>query len=1109
MKLMAVTATPAPSVTDYIAVSSNVVQGGTPTTASNAFNAMAIGPGAIATGDSALAVGAGTGAGSDGSTAVGSYAAALATNATVIGAAASTGFNALNSVAIGYHADAEGVNTLVFGTEAIAAGDASVAIGYNAFISTNAANGIALGTNALVTAQDSIALGSGAVADRPNTVSVGTSVQLRQIVNVAAGTKTTDVANVGQLQGVAAALGGGASVGPDGSINAPSYSVGGTSYADVGSALAAAVTAGTAASADAIHYDTPAHDVVTLGTPSTPVRVTNVKSGELSNGSFDAVNGSQLYATNQAVETNAAAISGVAGNIDNGSIGLVRQDPTSRNVTVARGTDGTRVDFTGTAGSRELTGVAAGTGANSAVNVGQLSPVVAALGGGAAVNADGSVTGPTYHVQAGTQTTVGNALSSLDTGLTSLRSQVISGNVGIVNQDVGNRNILIGAATDGASVDVSGTGGGRTIIGVAAGSVNPASDQAVNGAQLYASTANITAALGGGAGFNLDGTLRKPAYKIGGATYNDVGSALAAAVTAGVSASADSVQYDSFAHDTVTLGNTAAPVRITNVRDGALAAGSLDAVNGGQLYATNQAVAQNTSDIATNAGNITNLDQRVTNNTTQITNLDARTTTIEGDVSTITNQITSGEIGLVQQDSGSRTLTVAKDTDGARVDFSGTGGARELTGVAAATTDFSAVNLAQLRPAVAALGGGAQINADGSLTGPTYHMQGGTQTNVGDALGSLDNSVNTLQQNMETGGIGIVTQDPVSRVINIGATSGGNLISMAGTAGNRVVTGVASGAINAASADAVNGSQLYAHSVSTAVALGGGATVNADGSVTAPAYSVGGTTVNNVGGAITNLDGRVTQNTSDIAGLQSTVGNISGSVANAVQYDSTAHNKVTLGGTAANASPVTLTNLKNGDVSATSTDAVTGAQLWTTNQMIGGLNQTVQNYQENGSAFVGVNTTGNAAQATGSKSVAIGGGASASATNSVAIGEGSVANESNTVSLGSSGNERRITNVAPGQAATDAVNMQQFQSGMSDLARNAYSGTASAIALTMVPEVDANKNLAIGVGTAGYKGYQAVAVGLSARVTQSLKVKLGAGISSAATTVGAGAAYQW
>jgi autotransporter adhesin len=243
--------------------------------------------------------------------------------------------------------------------------------------------------------------------------------------------------------------------------------------------------------------------------------------------------------------------------------------------------------------------------------------------------------------------------------------------------------------------------------------------------------------------------------------------------------------------------------------------------------------------------------------------------------------------------------------------------------------------------------------------------------------------------------------------------------------------------------------------------------------------------------------------------LQATIGGISGTVANAVQYDSSSHDRITLGGTAANAPKVALTNLQDGLLSATSSDAVTGAQLWQTNQQIGNLSQTVQNFQTTGDAFVSVNSAGNAAQAIGNGSVAIGGSAKASAPNSVAIGEGSVADQTGTVSVGSAGNERRITNIAAGQAPTDAVTMQQFQGGMNEIARNAYSGTASAIALTMVPEVDANKNLAIGVGTAGYKGYQAVAVGLSARVTQSLKVKVGAGISAATTTVGAGAAYQW
>ncbi|MFM0729827.1 YadA-like family protein [Paraburkholderia sediminicola] len=666
-------------------------------------------------------------------------------------------------------------------------------------------------------------------------------------------------------------------------------------------------------------------------------------------------------------------------------------------------------------------------------------------------------------------------------------------------------SVALGAASSAVRANVVSVGNGtlqRQIVNVAAGTQI---HDAVNIAQLKGALAGI----GGGADVADDGQITKPAFSIGGTTYSDVGSALSALATTGAAAAADAVQYDSTAHDSVTFGQTRTPVRITNIRPGALAADSLDAVNGSQLFATNQAVAQNASDIAANTGSITDLDQRVTNNTTQITNLDARTTTIEGDVSNITNQITNGEIGLVQQDQVSRDLTVAKDVDGASVDFTGTGGARELTGIAAGTTDASAVNVGQVKPIVAALGGGARINVDGSLIGPTYHVQGGTQTTVGDALGSLDSGLTTLQQNMETGGIGIVTQDPVSRIINVGATTDGSLINIAGTAGNRVLGGVAPGAVNAASTDAINGAQLYTHAASTAVALGGGSTINPDGSVTAPSYSVGGAVVNNVGSAISNLDGRVTQNTSDIAGLQTTISNISGSVANAVQYDSSAHDKVTLGGTAANAPKVTLTNLQDGEVSATSSDAVTGAQLWNTNQQIGDLGQAVKNTQLTGTSYVAVNSSGNAAQAIGNGTVAIGGGAKASAPNSVAIGEGSVADQSNTVSVGSAGNERRITNVAAGQAPGDAVNMQQFQGGMNEIARNAYSGTASAIALTMVPEVDANKNLAIGVGTAGYKGYQAVAVGLSARVTQSVKVKLGAGVSSATTTVGAGAAYQW
>ncbi|WP_341315796.1 YadA-like family protein [Paraburkholderia sp. IMGN_8] len=148
--------------------------------------------------------------------------------------------------------------------------------------------------------------------------------------------------------------------------------------------------------------------------------------------------------------------------------------------------------------------------------------------------------------------------------------------------------------------------------------------------------------------------------------------------------------------------------------------------------------------------------------------------------------------------------------------------------------------------------------------------------------------------------------------------------------------------------------------------------------------------------------------------------------------------------------------------------------------------------------------------------MAIGQGANASAANSVALGAGSVASEANTVSVGSQGSERRITNVAAGVNATDAVNVSQLNGAMSGMqgeinsvARNAYSGVAAATALTMIPDVDAGKTLSIGVGTGNYKGYQATALGGTARITQNMKVKAGVSYSSGGTVWGAGMSYQW
>lgn len=75
--------------------------------------------------------------------------------------------------------------------------------------------------------------------------------------------------------------------------------------------------------------------------------------------------------------------------------------------------------------------------------------------------------------------------------------------------------------------------------------------------------------------------------------------------------------YDSSAHDKVTLGNAGTAVQLTNVADGEVAAGSLDAVNGGQLFGVSQSVAD-----ALGGGSTVNNDGTVSAPSYNVTNID-------------------------------------------------------------------------------------------------------------------------------------------------------------------------------------------------------------------------------------------------------------------------------------------------------------------------------------------------------------------------------------------------------------------------------------------------------------------------------------------------------
>jgi len=1090
----------------------------------------------------------------------------------------------------------DGTGSVMPSDKARAVGAGAIAIGSNTL--TTGTAGTAVGVQAYTSANDAVALGSGSVANEANTVSVGNdgtssftamdasgqtytiqnAANTRRIVNMAAGQDDTDAVNVSQLKGVTTALGGGAGVNADGSIEAPSYVVGSDTYSNVGSALQAVEAL---SATNAVTYDDTSKDSVTLGGTgsTTPVAVHNVANAM--QGS-DAVNLSQLEAAGLSVDS--------SGNVTNSFVAY--DDTTKKSVTFGGPDASTPV---------ALHNVAAGAQSNDAVNVSQLEDA------GLTIDSSGNVTnafvayddttkksvtfgGPDattpvalHNVAAGAQSNDAVNVSQLeDAGLT------IDSSGNVTNSFV---------AYDNASKDSVTFGGPNAstpvaLHNVAVGTISASSSDAVNGSQLYGLSASTASALGGGTTVNPDGTLSTPSYVVESGTYSNVGSALDAVAALAKGGAADAVVYDTSAHDKVTLGgpSATAPVQVTNLAN---ATNASDAVNLGQLQQAGLGV--------DSSGNVTNAfvayDDTTkksvtfggpdattpvalhnvaagaqTSDAVNVSQLEAAGLTIDSsgnvtnafvayddaskDSVTFGGPNASTPVALHNVAAGAQSndaVNVSQlEAAGLTIDSSGNvtnafvayddaskhsvtlGGPDASTpvalhNVANATQTNDAVNLSQLEAA------GLSVDTSGNVTNSfvAYDDASKSKITLGGAGGTVITNVKSgsvdaastdavngsqlyeLEQQMNASGLGLVMQNS-DGTITVGANTNGNVVDFSGTSGARKLTGVANGSVNATSNDAVNGAQLYGTAQSTASALGGGSTVNPDGTVSAPTYAVGGTTVNNVGDALTNLDGRVTN-------LQTTVTNIAGTVANAVQYDSSAHDQVTLGGTSAT-STVKLTNLSDADLTATSTDAVTGEQLYATNQQVANLGQAIQNVSDSGSQYLSTNTTSGPAAATGNNSIAAGGGATASgasstavgdqasaqADNSVALGANSVADRANTVSVGSAGNERQITNVADGQAPTDAVNMRQFQSGMTSVQRGAYGGVAAATALTMIPDVDPGKTIAVGIGTANYKGYQATAIGASARITQNLKVKVGAGYSDGGgTTVGGGMSYQW
>ncbi|ASE51482.1 TPA: hemagglutinin [Stenotrophomonas maltophilia] len=543
-------------------------------------------------------------------------------------------------------------------------------------------------------------------------------------------------------------------------------------------------------------------------------------------------------------------------------------------------------------------------------------------------------------------------------------------------------------------VSVGTAGGGeRQITNVAAGSVNT---DAVNVAQLKGAISLINGVADAAVTYDLDAG-GNPNYR------------------------------------RVTLGAGTGTTTIGNLAGGAVTAGSLEAVNGGQLAATNAAIASffggraafdpasgaftaplfEISTISTGGAiakglyeNATDafaaVDGSLVNLNTQITDIRNGGTKYLRVNSTGTEALATGAdsiaVGTNARATAANSIAVGAGSLADRansVSIGAAGAERQVTNMAAGTAATDAVNLGQL-----------QASEQGALR---YDLNGDGSVNYASATLGQSGTATTLR--------------------NLGP-----------------------GQVSATSSEAINGAQLFAANQAVATHLGGGAAVNASGVMTAPTYSI-----NNVA-----ANGTITKgNYNDVGTAFDAVSNSLANVADqtgeidklAVKYDVDASgnvlNNVTLTGTGTGA--VKITNVAAGSILAGSSDAITGDQLFSTHSTIanyfGGttayngttnvwtapkfsissiatdgtftsgdynnvtaaftavdgslkvLNQRITN-GGGGSTYLAVNSTAAAATAAGAEAVAVGPQASAAGANSVAVGNGASASAGNSVALG-------------------------------------------------------------------------------------------------------------
>lgn len=1020
----------------------------------------AFGKVALATGENAIALGSNSNASGDNAVALGSTSQAYGDSSLAIGELSET--NAENAIALGKLSNASKINSIALGSNSTASGVGSVALGENSF--AGGINSLALGSQSNANGDNAVALGVGSVAEQDNTVSVGNSTTQRKITNMAAGLilpGSTEAINGSQLHALSASVA--ARLGAGAGVNGDG-SINAPSYKLKSGTYNNVGEALLGIDNDTLHWDK------TEGAFSASYIIKNADGSPKSS-----------IAQNKIINVAKGTISATSTDVVNGSqLYDLQQDALLWNDTAFSAAHGTEA-------TSKITNVEDGTISDTskdAVNGSQLKETkddVATNTANIATNTTDIATN-TANIA---DNTANIATNTTDIATNTADIATNASSITTLNADVDTleKDALLWNGT--AFSAKHGTEATSKITNVTAGDLTAGSTDAVNGSQLKTTndnvstnTTNIT---------NLTDSVGD--LKDDSLLWNKTAGAFSAA------------------------HGTEATSKITNLLAGKVSSDSTDAINGSQLYG----VADSFTSYLGGGADIS--DAGV---------LTGPTYTIGG-----TDYTNVGDALAAINTSFSSSLGDALLWDATAGKFSAKHGINndpsvitDVANGAVSSTSSDAINGSQLYGVsdyiADALGGNAVVNADGSITTPTYAIAGGSYDNVGDALEAIDTTLDDALLWDET-------------------ANGGNGAFSAAHGKDKtasVITNVANGAVSATSSDAINGSQLYSTNKYIADALGGDAEVNADGTITAPTYTIANTDYNNVGEALDALDN------------------------NALLWDATANNGAGAYSASHDGKASIITNVADGNIGEDSTDAINGSQLNATNMMIQQnseiINQlagdTSKNYigdngaginyvrtNDSGLAFndasaagIGSTAVGYNTVAKGDSSVAIGHGSNSIVETSIALGSESVSSRlivkgsRNTrvtengveigydttdgellgaLSIGDDGKYRQIINVADGSEAHDAVTVRQLQNAIGAVATtptkyyHANSTAEDSLAvgedsLAMGAKTIVNGNAGIGIGLNTLvlaDAINGIAIGSNARANHADSIAMGNG----------------